>query len=341
MSDSLGAGPAKRFRYALIIFGLVVAAGTVGYEIIEGWSLLESAYMTLITISTVGFREVHPLSAAGRVFTMFLLLGGVGAATYTAFTAVEALVEKEMRLLIRGERMDATITKMRNHVIICGHGRVGRLIAAEFVRRRVPFVVVEREPDNVAGLTGVPVIQGDATEDSTLEAAGITRARSLICALASDADNVFIALTAHELNPQIQITARSDSEGMEQKLLRAGAHRVVSPYHAGALRMAVTTLQPNVVDFMNIVAGGGQQTGLRLEELEVEEGSEFVGRSLSEIEFRQRFGLMVVAIKRTEHEAIFSPGANEKINAGDILLLIGPTEKLEQVATAAAGSATG
>jgi voltage-gated potassium channel len=218
---------------------------------------------------------------------------------------------------------------------------VGRLIAAEFLRRRVPFVVVEREADNVAGLEDVPVVRGDATEDSTLLAAGIKRARSLICALASDANNVFIALTAHELNPNIQITARSDSEGMEQKLLRAGANRVVSPYQAGALRMAVTTLQPNVVDFMNIVAGEGEQTGLRLEELGVEEGSEFVGRSLREIEFRQRFGLMVVAIKRTERAAIFSPDSNEKINAGDILLLIGPAEKLEQVATAAAGSAAG
>jgi voltage-gated potassium channel len=330
--------PVRRFRYALITFVAVLLMGTVGYEMIEGWSLLESAYMTVITVTTVGFKEVQPMSTPGKVFTLFLILGGVGSATYTAITAIELLVENEMRVLLRGRKMDDKIARLRDHVILCGHGRVGRFISAEFRRRGVPLVIVERDQEMVTGLDDVPVVIGDATEDTTLLAAGIKRARSLICALASDAANVFIALTAHELNPHIRITARSDSEGMEQKLRRAGAHRVVSPYKAGALRMAITTLQPNVVDFMSILAGGGQATGLRLEEVQVTDGSPFIGRSLREIEFRQRYGLMVVAIKREGRDTIFSPESDEKITASDILLLIGPTDKLEDVAATAAGT---
>ena len=213
--------------------------------------------MTLITITTVGFSEVHQLSSGGRVYTMFLLMGGVGAAAYTAFTAVELLVDREMRWVLKGSRMENRVKRLRNHVILCGHGRVGRFIAAEFRRRKVSFVVVERERDAVAELVDVPVVVGDATEDGTLRDAGIERARSLVCALASGADNAFIALTARQLKPDIMITARANTHGMEQKLVRAGADRVVQPYASAGLHMANLVLKPQVVEFLDIASTAG------------------------------------------------------------------------------------
>jgi len=325
-----------RLRYALGTFVAVALIGTVGYELIEGWGFVESLYMTLITLTTVGYGEVHQLSSAGRIYTMFLLMGGVGAAAYTAFTAVELLVDREMRWVLKGRRMENRVKRLRNHVILCGHGRVGRFIADEFRRRKVSFVVVERERDAVAELIDMPVVVGDATEDGTLRDAGIERARSLVCALASGADNAFIALTARQLKPDIRITARADTHGMEQKLVRAGADRVVSPYKTGALRMAVTTLQPNVIDFMNIVAEG-DSSELRLEDVRLSESSAFVGKSLREVEFRHRFGLMVVGIKREGTDTVFNPESTEALRAGDILILIGPADKLESCAARAAG----
>jgi voltage-gated potassium channel len=325
----------RRLRSAFVIFAIVVASGSIGYMAIEGWTLVESLYMTLITVTTVGFREVKPLSEGGQVFTMFLVMGGVGAATYTAITAIELLVSKQVRWVIRGNRMEDQIKGRKNHMILCGYGRVGRFIADEYRRRHKPFVIVERDQAVVADITDVPVVVGDATEDASLKRAGVQRAASLICALASDADNAFVALTGRELNATIQITARADSEGMEQKLLRAGANRVVSPYQTGALRMAVTTLQPNVVDFMSVVSGG-HHTDLRLEELRLDSGSPFVGKNLREVEFRQRYGLMVVGIKHESAETLFNPESTETMKEGDILLLIGSAEKLAECAGAAA-----
>lgn len=323
-------------RYALLVFGSVLFVGTLGYTMIEGWPFWDSLYMTVITLTTVGFGEVHPMSRLGQGFTVLLVLGGVGTATYTVFAATEFLVEKRMLAVLGRESMDTRLKGIKDHVIVCGFGRVGREICSEFDRRDVPFVVIER--DEVKGRTNIPypVIFGDATEDATLKEARIETAKSLVVALASESDNVFVVLSARQLNPGIMITARGESAGVEQKLLRAGANRVVSPYQAGALRMAVTTLQPNVLDFMNIVAGG-QSTGLRLEEVSIDSGSPFAGRSLREIELRQRYGLMVVGIKHLDEATMFNPSSDQPIREGDILLLIGPAENLEKLTAEAAG----
>lgn len=328
---------ANRLRIALVTFAVVVGVGSLGYMMIEGWSALEALYMTVITLTTVGFGEVHPLSLPGKMFTMFLVLGGVGTATYTVFAATEVLVEKQMLRVLGRSKMDEKQRGRKGHVIVCGFGRVGRQICAEFKRRNVPYVVVERDEQATQGQHDLPIVQGDATEDATLLAAGIEGAKGLVCALSSEAENVFITLSARQLNPDIRITARADSEGMEHKLLRAGATRVVSPYQAGAMRMAITTLQPNVVDFMSIVAGG-ESTGLRLEEVEVSTGSPFIGKSLREVEFRQRYGLMVVGIKRAGLRPMFSPASDEAIQDGDVLLLIGSADDLGRLADGAAGS---
>jgi len=336
MARGATVSPEVRLRYALLIFGTVVLVGTIGYTFFEDWTPIESLYMTVITLTTVGFGEVHPLSSAGKVFTMLLVLGGVGTATYTVFAATELLVEKRLLHVLGRNTMSSQLKKIKDHVIVCGYGRVGRLICAEFEQRGVSFVVIERNPGTDTGGLAFPVVIGDATEDQTLQAARIDTAKSLVCALASESENVFVTLSARQLNPRIIITARADSPGMEQKLLRAGANRVVSPYHAGALRMAVTTLQPNVVDFMNIVAGG-ESTGLRLDEIEVTSSSPFIGKSLREIEFRQRYGLMVVGIKRAGEKTVFSPASDEPIRESDVLLLIGSTDSLERLAGEAAG----
>jgi voltage-gated potassium channel len=327
----------NRLRIALVTFALVVAMGSLGYMLVEGWTPLEAVYMTVITLTTVGFGEVHPLTIPGKVFTMFLVLGGVGMATYTVFAATEVLVEKQMLRVLGKGRMDEKLKKQKGHIIVCGFGRVGRQICEEFKRREVPFVVVERSKEATENAQGFPIVHGDATEDATLLAAGIEGARGLVCALSSEAENVFITLSARQLNAEIRITARADSEGMEHKLLRAGATRVVSPYQAGAMRMAITTLQPNVVDFMSIVAGG-ESTGLRLEEVEVATGSAFIGKSLRQAEFRQRYGLMVVGIKRAGLQPLFSPASDEVIQDGDVMLLIGSAKDLGRLAEGAAGN---
>lgn len=329
--------PETRMRYALLIFGSVLFVGTVGYSMIEGWPFWDSLYMTVITLTTVGFGEVHPMSRLGQGFTVLLVLGGVGTATYTVFAATEFLVEKRMLKVLGRESMDTRLKGIKGHVIVCGFGRVGREICSEFDRRGVPFVVIERDEAKGRANIPYPVIFGDATEDATLREARIETAKSLVVALASESDNVFVVLSARQLNPGITITARGESPGMEQKLLRAGANRVVSPYQAGALRMAVTTLQPNVLDFMNIVAGG-QSTGLRLEEVSIDAGSPFAERSLREIELRQRYGLMVVGIKHQGEETMFNPSSDQPIKAGDILLLIGPADNLEKLTAEAAGN---
>jgi voltage-gated potassium channel len=288
----------------------------------------------------VGYGEVSPLSPLGRIFTMLLILFGVGAASYTAFAAAEVLVERQMRVWVKGDRMKGKIEGLKDHIILCGYGRVGCHIAAELKQRGARVVIIEKNAERVDDLQGHWIVVGDATEDAVLKRAGVERARSLICALASGATNVFITLTAKEFNADIQITARSESESMDKKLKRAGAQRVVSPYLTGAQRMAITTLQPNVVDLMIIGTDGADQSALRLEEVLVTAGSEFIGKSLRDVEFKQRFGLMVAAIKRPDRAHLESPESDEKICDGDVLLVIGPAEKLERVAEAAAGLVT-
>lgn len=324
----------KKFKIVLLILVLVISFGTLGYTIIEKWSFLDSLYMTLVTLSTVGFGEVYPLSPTGKIFTMILVIFGVAGAGYTISVIGQMIVEGEIRKLLGRRKMEKSLKDLKDHYIVCGYGRVGRRICKEFCIRKVPFVVIEKDPQSLEQIErdGFLFVQGDATEDSVLINAGIEKAKGLVSAVANEADNVFIVLSARQLNSHLFITARADSDPAEKKLLRAGANRVVSPYKIGGLRMALTTLRPNLVDFMKVVTFD-KETGLVIEEVEIKPNSPLTQTSLKDSPIRKEFGIMVAGIKKTGKDVFLNPSPETKIEAGDILIVIGEKEELDKLGT--------
>jgi voltage-gated potassium channel len=326
----------KKFKIVLLILVLVISFGTIGYTIIERWSPLNSLYMTIITLSTVGFGEIHPLSPTGKIFTMVLIVFGVGGAAYTISIIGQMIVEGEIRKLLGRRKMEKSLRDLKDHYIVCGYGRVGRRICKEFCIRKVPFVVVEKDPLIVEQIEtdGFLCVQGDSTEDSTLINAGIERAKGLVTAVANEADNVFIVLSARQLNPHLFITARADSDPAEKKLSRAGANKVVSPYKIGGIRMALTTLRPNLVDFMKVVTFD-KETGLVIEEIEIKPNSSLIQGTLKDSPIRKEFGIMVAGIKKMGKDVFLNPSPETQIEAGDILIVIGEKEELDKLGTMA------
>ena len=324
MTQRTASSPRQRFLFALTALAALVGVGVIGYLILEpDWSILDALFMTVITLTTVGFQEVHPLDDAGRLFTVFLIVGGVGTVTYTAFTGAGVLLESGLHRALGRRTMDRQVARLKDHIVVCGFGRVGRAVCEEFVKRDAPFVVIERDPERANVPPSYLLVAGDATEDETLLAAGTDRASSMVAALSESADNVYVCLSARQFNRTLRITARADSDSTERKLRRAGANRVVCPYRAGARRMAVTTLNPNVVEFVNLVTGDAS-SDLQLEEVEVRSGSQLVGQSLKTSRIRDRFDAVVVGIKHAQAKSLINPPAEETIRAGDVLFLIGP-----------------
>jgi voltage-gated potassium channel len=324
--------PEKRLKAVFLILVAVIAFGTLGYAVIEKWSLLDALYMTIITLSTVGFREVYSLSPAGRLFTMVIIVVGVAGAAYTLSVIGQMIVEGEIKRLLGRRRMQKGIKELTDHYIVCGFGKVGRRAARELSLRKVAFVVVDKDPQRIelAEKDGFLFVQGDSTKDETLIDAGIERARGLIIAVANEADNVFIALSARQLNPSLFITARGESDDAEKKLKRAGANKVVFPHRIGAIRMALTTLRPNLVDFMKVVTFD-KDTGLAIEEIQIKPGSSLDQTTLQLCPIRKELGIMVVGIKKVGKDVFLNPAPDTKIEAGDILIVIGEREKLEKL----------
>jgi voltage-gated potassium channel len=322
---------------ALILLGLVLIMGTAGYIYYEHWTLLEAFYMTVVTISTVGFGEVHPLSEAGRLFTSFLIISGTGILAYTLGSLVQFMVEGKFREIIGLKKMQQQIDQLSAHYIICGYGRIGRYISNEFSANGLEFVIVEQNADVCEMLKedGYIYIQGDATVDATLESAGINRARGIVTAVTSDTDNVYITLTARGLNPELYILARSGEDSTEKKLIRAGASKVVSPYTIGASRMAQAILRPSVVDFIDI-ATGYHHLELQIEEIRVGHDSQLVGKTLQNSPIRSTHNIIIVAIRKSgASNMTFNPAASTEINADDTLIILGKPDaikKLEQQA---------
>lgn len=331
--------PLSRYRAALSVLGALVAVGTSGYHFLEGMTILDALYMTVITLSTVGFGEVHPLSPLGRLFTIGLILFGVSAVAWAASSMVEVFFSEQLRHAFWRHRMEGMINQLSNHYIICGYGRMGRQISAELTRRSLAFVVIERNTDVVEGLRADNIlhIQGDATSDHTLLAAGVGRARGLATALTGDADNALVVISAKGLNPTIQVVARASNGETEEKLLRAGADRVVTPYTIGGQRMALSMLQPAVNEFLNSVVFDAEKH-TELGELEVRESSGFVGRTLRDSHLREQWGAIVVAIKKTEGELILSPGADTLLHHGDRIILVANSQSLRQLQRASQGT---
>ena len=316
-------------RPAIVIVG-VISFGTIGYSIIERWNLFDSLYMTIITLTTVGYGEVHTLSKAGKFFTIILILSGVGSMLYALGSGAKTLIEGELREILGRKKVSKTIEGIRGHYIICGYGRMGKIISKEMSSHGAHFVVIEKSPEVLATVDkDILAIQGDSTQDAILKEAGIEKARGLISVLSSDADNLYVVLSARGLNTKLRIAARASEEGVEQKLIRAGADNVISPYHIGALRIAHTMLKPAVVDFIEFATRKGN-IELQMEEIKVKEDSHIMGLSLDECGMRKELGIIIVAIKRASGEMEFNPTSASIIKQGDTLIAMGEVNQLKK-----------
>jgi voltage-gated potassium channel len=315
-----------------LVAGLsILVLGTAGYVVIEHQGLLDALYMTTITVTTVGFREAFPLSQAGKIFTIFLSFAGIGVILLIASEAARAILQTDLRHLI-GLRRDLTmIKKLSGHIVVCGHGRMGRAVVDVLGRKGAKFVVVENDPDRCRDIEDqrVQVVRGDATKEEVLSAAGVERAGTLIACLADDAHNVYTILLARQLNPDITIIARAADDGAEERMRLAGADRVLNPYRLGGMRLAFSALKPTVTDFIE-ASLSGSTVELELAEVVIHPSSELAGKTLVEAGVRRRFGIIVVALKRGEQSS-FNPGPDERIEAGDVLVALGPIQALERI----------
>ena len=323
-------------RRSLLLLGLVVVFGTVGYMVIEGWNAWEALYMTVISITTVGYKEVHPMSWAGELFTMIVLTVGVATVLYTFSFVMARVVEGDLQHRWVTRRRERMLDQLTQHFIICGFGRIGRIIAMELARQRIPFVVIERDGDRVheAIEAGYLAVQADASSEQVLGRLQLNQARGLIAAVGSDAENVYAVLSARLMRPDLYIIARAETEDAKVKLVRAGANRVVSPYQIGGLQIAQTALRPAVVDFVQI-ATSSDNLALNIEQVKIEAGANFAGMSLIDAALRQRFGIVVVAIQRADGRMEFNPSPETRILGGDHLVALGRAEDLRNLATAA------
>jgi voltage-gated potassium channel len=322
---------------ALLLLAMVFVGGVLGYMVIEGWSFWDAFYMTVITVTTVGYREVHAMSRAGELFTSALLLVGVGTALYTFTLAATIVVEGGLQARLGRRRVARMIDDLEQHFIVCGFGRIGTVIADEFAQQQIPFVLVERDPARVqeALERGMLVVEADASHEETLRKLHIERARGLVAALGTDAENVYAVLTARVMAPGLFIVGRAETEDAERKLRRAGADRVVSPYAIGAQQMAQTALRPAVVDFVKLATQAGN-IDLAMEQIVVTAPSPLVGQSLVESNLRQRFGVIVVGIQRARGKMEFNPSPDAGIQDGDQLVVLGRPESLKELSLAAA-----
>jgi len=321
----------SRIPLALALLLAVFVAGTIGYVAL-GFSVLDAVYQTVTTVATVGFREVHPLDDTGKVFTIFLILVGVGTALYTFSVVLESLIEGDLMELFGRRRMERRIDAMHDHVIVCGWGRVGRAIAEELTAAGVELVIVDRDPTRLEELD-VPTVLGDATEYRVLERAGLSRARALVAALDSDAGNLFVTVSARALRTDLFIVARARVEPTEEKLRRAGADRVVNPQSIGGARIAAFVLQPHVTEFLDVVMHD-RDLQFRLEEVPVAEGAPIAGRSIREAHLRDRTGALVLALREPDGSFTTNPSPDTTIHGGQILIAIGTSSELQALAEA-------
>jgi voltage-gated potassium channel len=338
MMNTAGEGGlrSRQLRHAVALLAVVIAAGTGGYMLIEGWGAWDAFYMTVISVSTVGYREVYDLSWAGQAFTAALLIFGVGTAFY-AFTLVAAgIIESRLHPRIQQKRRARMIDQLTDHFILCGAGRIGLIIADEFRRQDVPFVVIDHDPVAVQEVIrrGDLAVEADASREDVLGKLRIDTARGLIAALGTDAENVYTILTARGLRPDLFVIARADSDDAGRKMLKAGASRVVSPYQIGAVRLAQTALRPAVVDFVEL-ATSSESLELAMEQVSIGTGSALAGRTIVEANVRQRFGVIVVAIQRAGGHMDFNPPHDAVMRAGDELVVLGRPGQLRDLEVAA------
>ena len=320
------------------MLGLVIAliaVGTIGFHVIEGWPWFESFYGTLMTVSTIGAEPENQLSRSGRFFNVVLIFLGVGVVGFAVGSLTRAAIEVEFGLLFGRRRMEKELARMKGHIIICGAGRVGRRIAGEVLARKLPVVIIERESERAqwALQNNYPVVMGDASSEAVLRQARIETAAGLASAVTSDAQNVYIVLTARGVAPKIPIIARASEDDAESKLRRAGATAVISPYSYAGQRMARMLTRPNVQNFIDTALSSLTEGGLdlQIEEIRVTDGSSLLGSSLAETDIRKRLGIIVLAIRRKDGTLEFNPGADHIISLGDFLIAMGDSAKLKEL----------
>lgn len=317
---------------AIVVIIVFLAVGTAGYALIENWSLIDGLYMTLITVTTIGFGEVHQLTLTGKIFTIVLILFSVGIAVAVWSSATRFITEGTLRDVMGRKKMEKKVSCLHGHYIICGYGRMGTLIAAELNRHNVPFVVLEKDEslvDNLA-LDGLLGFQGDATDDTVLEHCSIERAKGLVAVLNSDADNVYVTLSARGMNADLFIVSRAADENSEGKLKRAGADRVILPYTIGGMKIAQAILRPTILEFIDQV-GGGRAQDLMLDEVHVGANSPYSDLPLNESNIRQQLGAIILAIKPAGGAMQINPRPDQVIRKGDTLICLGARERLDNI----------
>ncbi len=313
----------------------LLAIGSLGYMLIEGWGFLDSLYMTVITLATVGYGEVQTLSVPGRVFTLILIILGVGYFLYVVGAIIQFLVEGRIRLVLGRRKLDRQINKLEGHYIVCGYGRMGRALTRFLIQKYLDVVVVEQKESRVPIMNedGVLYLLGAANDENMLIRAGITRARGIMTVVGSDADNVFMVLLARELNPDIFIVSRAILNSAKRTLIAAGADKVVSPYDLGARRMAHAILRPTVIEFLEL-AFADDSEDVEVEELRIKPSSPLVDKCLLESQIRQDYDVIIITVKKHDGKMVFNPGADTCIEANDTLVVVGlrvSIKKLERV----------
>ena len=324
-----------QIRYALSALAFSIVLGTIGFRLIEGWSLADSLYATVQTLTTVGYGDVTPHSVTGRFFAVVIMLVGVGGVALGASTIVQSIVQSELLSTFGQRRQSKRMRQLHDHFIVCGSGRVGSHLVRDLLATNEEFVVIENNQERAAEVSqkGVNVLVADATLEETLREVRVEQARGLAACLPNDADNVYVVLTARDLNPKLRIVARAAEEQAEAKLLRAGANHVVAPTIIGGHRMAIAMTKPAVSEFMDSITAN--ELGLVFEQVEVDAASHLVGQELSATPIRSELDVVIISIRRQDGQAIFSPAGDCKIEAGDILIAIGRAEglaKLDQMA---------
>lgn len=323
-------GFARRIATIIATLVAVTAFGVVGYVLL-GFSPLEALYQTVTTLATVGFREVHPLTPAGQVFTMVLIVLGVGAVLYSITLMFGVLVEGDVQRYLGRRVMDRQISRMSGHVIVCGYGRVGRATAEYLRGSGVPVVVVDVDPARVSHATNVPHLVGDVTNDAILTEAGIDRARALVAALDSDQDTVYVVLSARALRPDMIIVARARTSEARTKMVLAGATRAVNPQLIGGRRMAAFALHPDVADFLDVVMQDGE-FDYRLQQVRIPEGSPLSGHTLTDVDVQGRFGVTVLAVRRVAHGPFeANPSGGVRLEPGAVLIAFGTRAQVEDL----------
>lgn len=322
----------SHFTFSLILTAALVLIGTSGYMIIEGWPVSDAIYMTIITLATVGYGEVHQVSGVGRIFTIFLIVAGVGYFMYVVGLLVQFLVEDRIRVILGRRKLDKQIARLKDHYIICGYGRIGRVLAHYLTERYLNVVIIEKNESRQAAMDddGVLYLLGEATDENVLLRAGIKDAKGLITAVATDADNVFLTLIAKQLNPGLFIVARAIQNTAKRTLEAAGANKVISPYDLGARRMAHAILRPTVIKFLEL-AFADDNTDIQVEEIQVRSTSKLLNVALKDSGIRQKLDLIILTIKKADGTMIFNPKADTRMETDDTLVVVGQPKSIIQL----------